>query len=152
MLTGGVHLGLKLKWVFPSWTECRLCRWSEVWGLAIIQDDPVSLGNVETDESSRSQKKISAAVSFNFSRNIYDVSLEAFKPPQNTAFTDDTHFSKSLRGDSLVGNQLFNLLNINFSYASGLPCASIMGGGREQTRVWTSYPVLAGSSALSLWV
>lgn len=69
-------------------------------------------------------------MSFNFSKNIYEVSLKNFKSPQNTAFTDDTHFSKSLRGDSLVGNQLFNLLNINFSYASGLPCASIRGGGR----------------------
>lgn len=58
----------------------------------------------DPEEASRSQKEIRATASFNFSKNIYDVSLEAFKPAQNTAFTDDTHFSKSLRGDSLADN------------------------------------------------
>lgn len=36
---------------------------------------------------------MSTTVSFNFSKNIYDMSLEAFKPLQNTEFADDTHFS-----------------------------------------------------------
>lgn len=65
------------------------------WLELLIQED---LENQETEESSRSQKAISVTASFNFSKNIYDVSLDAFKPPQNTAFTDDTHFSRSLRG------------------------------------------------------
>lgn len=90
--------------MFPSQRKCILCKWSEIQSLASTHNDLLSLGHLETEESLKSQKEISVTVSFNFSKNIYDVSLEAFKPPQNTAFTDDTHFSKSLRGDSLVDN------------------------------------------------